>query len=465
MTSATVQQPAIKPGQPPQYETVRFTPYGAARDLFYCRDLEVGLDGPAGTGKTVAALNKIHLALLKYPGARALLARKTNVDLAASAMVTFKNHVLHAGDGVVYFGGNRVKPPAFQYPNGSEAVPLGLDRPEKVKSNEYDLALINEATECGIEDVELVRSRLRNGVMPYQQLIMDMNPGAPTHWLNQRMHAGITTRLLSRHEDNPRYYDRERQVWTPEGELYVQTVLGGLTGVRYQRLALGKWVAAEGLVYDEWDAAVHVVPREQVMVRDAQSGRWQMPPAWPRYVVVDFGYTNPFVCHWYAHDPDGRLYLYRELYMTRRTVDVHAAEMLRLSANEPMPRAVICDSEDADGRAVITRVTRWGTIPAHKDIRNGIQALKARLLPAGDKKPRFFVVQGALLERDQALVAQKKPCGLTEEIDAYVWDTRNNRKHGEEPMPGDDHALDTARYATAYFDLAQTGVSYMPSFY
>ena len=29
---------------------------------------------------------------------------------------------------------------------------------------------------------------------------------------------------------------------------------------------------------------------------------------------VDFGFTNPIVIQWWAEDPDGRLYLYRELY-------------------------------------------------------------------------------------------------------------------------------------------------------
>jgi predicted transcriptional regulator len=39
---------------------------------------------------------------------------------------------------------------------------------------------------------------------------------------------------------------------------------------------------------------------------------------------VDFGYTNPFVMQWWAEDPDGRLYLYREIYRTRRLVEDHA---------------------------------------------------------------------------------------------------------------------------------------------
>jgi hypothetical protein len=434
---------------PSQLEVVRYTPYGAARELFFARELEVCEDGPAGTGKTIAALNKVHLALLKYDGARALAARKTNVDLAASAMVTYQQQVLHPGDGVIYYGGSRVKPAHFKYPNGSELIPLGLDKPEKVKSQEYDIAYINEATECTEEDVEMVRSRLRNGRMPYQQLIMDCNPTFPQHWLNQRMLVGKTTRLLSRHEDNPRYYNRETGEWTPEGVFYLTHVLGGLTEIRRKRLLEGKWASAEGQIYEEWDAALHVVPR------------FSIPTSWPRYLVLDFGYTHAFVCQWWAMDPDGRLFMYREWVMSKRTVDEHAAKVLQLSAGEPIPRAVIADPEDADGRATFTKVTKWGTIPAHKDVSNGIQAVKARLKRAGDGKPRLFVLAGSLVERDPVLVAAKKPIGLVEEVDSYVWNTSNNRKKGEEPVKEDDHSMDAERYMVAHFDLAQTGVSYV----
>jgi PBSX family phage terminase large subunit len=439
--------------QPVERQVVRYAPYGGARELFLTRALEVCLDGPAGTGKTVAALNKVHLALLKYPNARALVARKTNVDLAASALVTYQQNVLHPGDGVTYFGGNKVKPAAFRYPNGSEMIVTGLDKPEKVKSQEYDLAYVNEATECDEEDIEQIRSRLRNGKMPYRQLMMDCNPGAPHHWLNQRMNTGTTTRLLSRHQDNPRYYDRVAEAWTAEGEAYINEVLGGLTGVRFQRLALGKWVSAEGLVYDEWDASLHIVPRTPI------------PGEWPRYLALDFGYTNPFVAQWWAQDPDGRLILYREYVQTKRTVDQHAAEVKRLSHGEPMPRVVIADPEDADGRAMFTRVTGWPTIAAHKEITSGVQAVKARLRQAGDGRPRLQVMKGALVHRDPELMAAKKPIGFCEEVESLVWDTRNNRRQGEEPMPGDDHALDTARYMVAHFDLAATGVTYAPSIY
>ena len=46
--------------------------------------------------------------------------------------------------------------------------------------------------------------------------------------------------------------------------------------------------------------------------------------SWRKVRSIDFGFNNPFVCLWGALDPDSRLYIYRQLYMTQRTVDRHA---------------------------------------------------------------------------------------------------------------------------------------------
>ncbi len=142
---------------------------GAVLELGRCHDTEVGIDGPAGTGKTFGILFYIHIILQKYAGAKALVTRRYNTDLAGSAMATYQNDVLHESEGVRYFGGSRVKPPGYIYPNGSFLAVSGLDRPSRLKSFECDLIYINEATEIEIEHLEYARMRLRRGVVPWQQ--------------------------------------------------------------------------------------------------------------------------------------------------------------------------------------------------------------------------------------------------------------------------------------------------------
>jgi len=431
---------------------------GASLELGACRDLEVVLDGPAGTGKTFGALYKIHIMLLTYAGARALVARKTNTALAGSAMVTYREDILHPQEGIVYFGGNRIRPPAFHYPNGSELVVNGLDKPEKVKSTAFDLALINEATEVDIDDWEFVRSRLRHGATPYHQLMADVNPDAPGHWLNCRMNDGMTTRLLSRHQDNPRFYDAIKQEWTEEGYNYIEGVLGGLTGVRLARLRYGMWSAASGTVYeDSWDRARNVIDR------------FPIPKEWPRYMAVDFGFVHPFVCLWAAQDPDGRLIIYRQIYQTKRLVEDHAKQIKHYSrwgqdGGDPLPREIITD-HDAEDKATLERHLGLHTMPAHKNVSSGIQAVASRFKAQGDGKPRIMIFRDSLVERDHELAQMKRPTCLEDEPDSYVWDTRQGLKRGEAPVKENDDGLDSLRYLTARFDLRPTDVKYSVRIY
>ena len=87
---------------------------------------------------------------------------------------------------------------------------------------------------------------------------------------------------------------------------------------------LGRWVAFEGLVYDVFD------PREHII--DMRPN--EIPPSWRRIISIDFGFNHPFVAQWWAIDPEGRMYRYREIYKTGRLVEDHAKDIKRLSEGE-----------------------------------------------------------------------------------------------------------------------------------
>lgn len=388
--------------------------------------------GPAGTGKSLACLWKLHYCATHIPGLRALILRKTRESLTESGLVTFEMHVLPENHPAREAGGQRRLRQAYQYSNGSVIVVGGLDKPGKVMSTEYDLIYVQEAIEVEEEAWEALTTRLRNGVLPYQQLLADTNPDRPTHWLKRRCETGKTLMLESRHEDNPRLWDAAARQWTTEGVTYLAK-LDALTGPRKQRLRYGRWVQAEGVVYDGWDAAVHVIDR------------FKIPVEWPRYWSIDFGFTNPFVCQFWAVDPDGRLYLYREYYRSQVLVEDAAREVKALAAGEPAPKAVICD-HDAEGRATFARHAGVQTTAANKKIREGIQEVATRLKMSQDGKPRLFVLRDSLVSRDPVLMEKGLPLGLAEEIDGYCWDTSNNKKHGEEPVDKDNHSADAMRY-------------------
>src|SRR5262245_66475081 len=112
-----------------------YEPRGAARDLFHCRAPEVLVSGPAGTGKTLAALWKLHYCATKVPGLRALITRKTRHSLTESVLVTYERNVLPLGHPV-FRGAARASRSAYHYPNGSEIVLGGMDLASRVLSSE-----------------------------------------------------------------------------------------------------------------------------------------------------------------------------------------------------------------------------------------------------------------------------------------------------------------------------------------
>jgi phage terminase large subunit len=211
-----------------------YQPIGAALEAFYSRAPEVLLSGPAGTGKTRSILEKLHLCASKYAGMRGVIVRKTRSSLSESGLVTFEEKVLPAGSRIKGNTARRYRQ-LYEYPNGSEIVVAGMDDPNRIMSTEFDMAVVLEATELTEIDWENLTTRLRNFVMPYQQLLADCNPGSPSHWLKARADRGVLLLLPSVHEDNPTLFDRASGEWTEAGRAYLAK-LENLTGVRRLRL-------------------------------------------------------------------------------------------------------------------------------------------------------------------------------------------------------------------------------------
>jgi phage terminase large subunit len=408
-----------------------YSPRGACAEVLVSALPEVLISGPAGTGKSRSCLEKLNYCASNYPASRYLIVRKTRSSLSDTGLVTFERDVLGLGNPMLIDGPQRPWRRSYRYANGSEIVVGGLDKPGKVLSAEYDVVFVQQAEEVNENDWETLTTRLRNNRLPFQQLLADCNPAAPTHWLKRRCDAGRTELLQSRHEDNPLLWMDNG--WTDEGRRYIAT-LDALTGARRDRLRFGRWVQAEGVVYEGWNPALHLIDR------------FEIPDDWERFRCIDFGYVHAFVCGWWAVDHDGRMYLYRQLYMTGRTVKAHAEQIKQLSKGERI-RATVCD-HDAENMAQL-REAGIPTRPANKAVALGIQKVQERLKVQGDGKPRLFVMRGSLVEVDRALERAKKPFAVEQEFDGYVW---QNKAHKEEPVKADDHGMDMVRYAVMYQD-------------
>lgn len=402
----------IGPDIPVTDDSRPFQPTGGARSLFSCREEQVLFEGPAGTGKTRALLEKIHVALSKYAGCRWLIVRATRVSMTHSVLTTYEEKVLPAGSPIKS-GAGRGHRDAYTYPNGSVLVTGGLDRPDRLMSTEYDGIGVFEATEVAEDAFDKLITRLRNGMMPYQQIIADCNPAGPTHWLNQRALEGRMTRILSRHEDNPSV--------TPE---YLEK-LQGLHGALRARLYEGKWVQSDGLVYDNFSRDVNV------LVRDDSEFRRSV-------LCVDDGYTDPFALLRLGVDNDGRAHVSRMVYQTGM-VEAAKVEAVRSMCTDDTEMVVV-DSAAASLIAALQNagIPVVGSKKGPDSIVNGCHLVRQRFEVCGDGRPRLTI--------DPNFV------DLLNELDTYEWSKRVDGTTKDKPVDQNNHACDALRYGVEYLD-------------
>lgn len=388
------------------------------------------LTGSAGGGKSRMAAEKLHGYLKRYPGAMGVMLRKTRESMTNSTVLFMERSVIGDDPQVVH----RISKGRFEYSNGSILAYGGMadeKQREQIRSigaeGAVDILWMEEANKFIEDDFNEVMPRMRGRAAPWRQVILTTNPDAPTHWIYKRLIEGReASTYYSGALDNP--YN------PPE---YLDT-LGKLTGVLGLRLRDGKWVQAEGAVYEEFDPGLHIIEP------------FDIPADWRRMRSIDFGYTNPFVCQWWAIDNDGRMYLYRELYYSQRIVEDHARRIVELSQAERIEASV--SDHDAEDRATLeTYGVR--TLPATKDISPGIQAVSARLRTAGDARPRLFIFNNALVEMDIKLEDKKRPHCTEAEFPGYVWPKSSDGKPVKEvPVKENDHGMDAMRYAAMYLD-------------
>jgi phage terminase large subunit len=420
----------------PRYKAYR--PYGNTVDVFYNKSDELLVSGPAGTGKSRAILEKMHLLMMKYPGARGLLVRKTRESLTQTVMVTFENFVI-PDNGTVRF---MTMKQHYRYTNGSRIAIGGMDKSSKILSSEYDIIFVNEAFELDEADWEILTTRARYGKIPYSQLVGDVNPQNPKHWIKVRADEDLTDHITTVHKDNPKLYDWETSKWTDQGSVYLKR-LAKLTGVRKKRLLLGLWVAAEGAIYEEeWDPSIHLI------------NRFTPNPRWRRVWVIDFGFKHPFVCQvWAIDDEETKAYRIAELFTTQKLVEDCAKTMKRWmrSEGERRPEAVICDW-DAEGRATFEKHSGFDTEPADKAVLDGIDTVKNLLRPTDRDEPKIFFMRDSELEVDYMLKDYGLPWRTEDEFDSYVW---KDKVIKEQPTKKLDDGMDCTRYFSRYFDEDQ----------
>jgi len=412
-----------------QAHPTAYRPFGAAADLMRYRGREVLLAGPAGTGKSRAALEKLSFVAYNRP-IRGAIVRKVRKSLTQAALVTFESKVLPNPSGVRFWTEDQ----EYRYPGGAVIALAGLDDPEKIKSTEFDLIYVQEATELDELDWELLVSRLRNNVLSYQQLIADCNPADPYHWLKQRCDRGNCLLLETRHEDNPVLYDHLTHEWTEFGRNYLAT-LDTLTGYLHKRLRLGLWCSPEGMFFEEWNPEVHLVDP------------FEIPDHWPRWTSVDYGFAAPFCALWFARDPEGQrpVYVYRERYAAGLR-DEEQAELVRVASSGERILTNVLDPSMFNARTESSRPSIaqvyadgevWPIVPGMNNRRTGWSIVR-RGLSCEKGAPRLRIFRNTCPNLERTLPAMVHDPLDPEDV--------ADKLHGSKT---EDHAPDALRYGLA----------------
>lgn len=403
---------------------------------------ELLYSGSFGGGKTLTGCRKALFLAQRYPGTTVGVFRKRLKHVKQTTMETFRKevcppeHIVKESKAdlsyTVRAGRDGRGTSVIQFMGLTNEAGESLN----IRSLNLASAFVDEAIELLETEWDEIGGRLRDPNAGVHQLFGATNPANQGHWLYQRffrapepgVHEVVETNTL----ENP---------YLPES--YVQR-LRRYKGRYYDRYVLGKWVDFEGLVYDVFDPLVHQITWEQFAER---FGTPHIPAGWRRVCGIDFGYSNPFVCQWWAQSPDGDWFRYREIYHSRRLVADHAKQIRALEQATGERIAVRYADHDAEDRATLD-AAGLPTVPAVKEVSPGIQTTYELLKPEAETgRPRIYFLRDVLVEEDPYLANEGLPTCTEDEIQAYRYPKGTNAKNPkEEPVKRDDHGMDTLRY-------------------
>lgn len=88
-------------------------------------------------------------------------------------------------------------------------------------------------------------------------------------------------------------------------------------------LLFGDWYASAGSFFSEhWNPSIHTCEA------------FRIPKEWPRFRSMDWGYKSPGCIHWYAVDPDGTLFVEREVTFQGKTATEVALRVKDIEISE-----------------------------------------------------------------------------------------------------------------------------------
>jgi phage terminase large subunit len=303
--------------------------------------------GSAGGGKSRFAGEKLHGFLQKYPKSQGLIVRKTRASMTNGTIPFMEQVVIGETPGVKHIGSKF----HFQYSNGSSLAYIGMDNADdrtKLRSfgvqGGVDIAWMEEASEFEESDFNEMLGRMRGTAGSFRQIILTTNPDSPRHW--------IKTRLIDKGEAKVFYSGTNDNPYNPDD---YQATLNTMTGIEKERLVMGLWVLAQGVVIDTWDELQNVTEKADY-IPDYGSVVWSIDDGYAGEVDEHTGlYTansHPRVILFAQIRPDGQVCIFDELHAIKTLSRNHLDQAAAMPY--PSPEFVVVDKSAAELKGEIT---------------------------------------------------------------------------------------------------------------
>ncbi len=189
----------------------------------------------------------------------------------------------------------------------------------------------------------------------------------------------------------------------------------------------GRFSAGAGLVYPEFDEAVHVIEP------------FSVPGEWQDTVSIDPGLNNPLSAHWYCVDWDGNIYVVAEHFASGKDIDFHARAIKEISRK-------LNWKTDCKGRvsALIDSAANQRTLASVKSVSElfyergiNVNSNVNKDVFAGISRVKSFLKQG---NGEANLYIFSNCVNMIREFKGYFWSA------GDAPVKRDDHCMDELRY-------------------
>jgi PBSX family phage terminase large subunit len=386
-------------------------------------------EGAVRSSKTVSSI----MVWLKYvrtgpPGPLLMVGKtertlKRNVIDPIIEMVGVKRCDYRAGAGEVIIFGRRV------YVAGANDERAA----DKIKGLTLAGAYCDEITTYPETFFQMLGTRLS---VEGAQWFATTNPEGPNHWLKKnyldraklhlRMDGTVARTTADNALDLHRFsFNLDDNPHLPAG--YVANLKIEYQGLFYRRYILGDWCLAEGVVYDMWDEARHVVDIVPTV------RRWLA-------VGVDYGTVNPFSALLIGQGDDDRLYVASEYrhdskVARRQLTDAQystgvqdwLANYKHAGGQGVQPEWLFIDPSAASFMTQLWADGVPGVARALNDVKDGIRSVSVAL--------------------GSGLVSVHRSCaGLLSELPSYAWDDKAAKKGEDKPLKINDHSVDALRY-------------------